>query len=85
VIQYNSNSQCKLLSKETISMSEFKCTKKAEPANWRVFHHALSIISEILKETDFNPSAKQEATILGLLSSNVNEIYTRTIPGNNFN
>jgi hypothetical protein len=63
-------------------MSEFKCVRKPEPANWRVFHHALSIIAEILKETDFNPSAKQEATILGLLSSNVNEIYTRTIPGN---
>lgn len=66
-------------------MSEFKCTKKATPANWRVFHHSLSIINKILEKTDFNPSAKQEATILGLLSSNVNEIYARNIPGNNFN
>ena len=63
-------------------MSEFKCKKKPEPENWRIFHHSLKIAAEILEETEFNPSAIQQGTIIGLLSSNVNEVYARNIAGN---
>lgn len=47
--------------------------------NWRLFNQALKITSEILEETNFNPSQKQQGTIFRLLASNIGTIYARGI------
>lgn len=46
--------------------------------NFRLFNQALKIASEILEETNFNPSIKQQGTIFRLLASNIGTIYART-------
>lgn len=58
---------------------EFKTARKPVPSNWRLFHHSLKIAADILEETDFEPSIKQQETILRLLSSQVSNTYARDL------
>lgn len=58
---------------------EFKVARKPTPPNWRLLHHSLKIVADILEETDFDPSIKQQETILRLLSSQVGEVYARDL------
>jgi hypothetical protein len=63
-------------------MSEFVCIRKPRRSNWHLLHHALVICADIIKETDFNPSIKQQDTIIKLLAKNISELYAADIRKN---